>query len=95
MFMERKETYYTNSTPAHSHHAYASASELGGLTGHMGRWQVQVDCVPGGQTHNHAGMEPQFTSGPARRGCSGLALPLSHVWLAESKAWISFLGWVE
>ena len=64
---------------------------LGTWVGGSSRWTVCQEDRP----TSMLAWSPQFTSGPARRGCSGLAPSLSHVWLAESKAWISFLGWVE
>lgn len=38
--VERKEKEYTERTHAYSPHAYAIASELGGLAGHVGKWQL-------------------------------------------------------
>ena len=63
-------------------------------------WEGSLGTWVGGSSRWTACQEelawsPQSISGPARRGCFGLALSLSHVWLAESKAWISFPGWVE
>lgn len=38
--VERKEKECTERTHACSPHAYAISSELGGLAGHVGKWQL-------------------------------------------------------